>query len=97
MNQKKIEVIVTDQPESALISKELITRTRRKKFHREISALVKDRAADFHGRAWNKNNGVVYQIFTLEGKRIFVDDPDATLVMESLFDSDGQLREMEIK
>lgn len=97
MTHKKIEVLVTDQPKSALISRELISRTRRKKFHREISKLVEEQESEFLGRGWNQVNGVVYQIFTIEGKRIFVEDPDATTVMDSLFDTDGRIREIDIK
>lgn len=97
MAQKKIEVIITDQPKSTLINREYISRTRRKKFHSEISALIDEKSAQFLGRAWNKENGTTYQIFTIGGKRIFIEDPDATLVMESLFDLDGRFRELEIK
>jgi len=97
MTQKQIEVLVTDQPKSALNSRELISKTRQKKFHREISKLVEERAAEFLGRGWNKTNGSVYQIFTIEGKRIFVEDPDASAIMDSLFDTDGRIREIDIK
>ena len=97
MTRKKIEVLVTDQPKSELESRELISKTRRKKFHREISKLVDERAAKFLGRGWNQVNGSVYQIFTIEGKRVFVEDPDASAIMDSLFDTDGRIREIEIK
>ena len=97
MAQKKIEVIITDQPKSTLISREYISRTSRRKFHSEISSLINEKSAQFLGRAWNKDNGIAYQLFILGGKRIFIEDPDATLVMESLFDLDGRLRELEIK
>jgi len=97
MTHKKIEVLVTDQPKSALMSRELISRTRRKKFHREISKLVEEQEAEFLGRGWNQVNGSVYQIFTIEGKRIFVEDPDASAIMDSLFDTDGRIREIEVK
>jgi len=94
---KKLRVFISDQPDSALISKELVTKTQKDKFHRDLSNLVKDRQAGYHGRAWNKNTGNVYQIFTVEEKRICVEDPDATQVLHSLFDTDGQLREVDIK
>ena len=97
MTHKKIEVLVTDQPKSVLDSRELISKTRRKKFHRQISKLVEERAAEFLGRGWNKTNGAVYQIFTLEGKRVFVEDPDASAIMDSLFDTDGRIREIEMR
>ncbi len=97
MTRKKIEVLVTDQPKSELESRELISKTRRKKFHREISKLVEEQEAEFLGRGWNKVNGTVYQIFTIEGKRVFVEDPDASAIMDSLFDTDGRIREIKIK
>jgi len=97
MTQKQIEVLVTDQPKSVLESRELISKTRRKIFHREISKLVEEQAAEFLGRGWNQVNGAVYQIFTIEGKRIFVEDPDASSIMDSLFDTDGRIREIEMR
>jgi len=97
MTKKNIEVIISDQPPSKLVGQEFITSTKRKQFNRDIKKLVDGEAANFQGRAWSKKNGVVYQIFTVEEKRILVEDPDATEVMKSMFDSDGQLREIEIK
>jgi len=93
---KKVRVYISDQPDTALISKELITRTKRNKFHRDLSELVKGKQAGFHGRAWNKNTGYVYQVFTVEGKRICLEDPNASQILQSLFDTDGQLREVDI-
>lgn len=94
---KKLNVIVSDQPDSELISMEQITRTQRDKFYRDIISLVTEREANYHGRAWNKKTGNVYQVFTLEGKKICLEDPDATDVLISLFEKDGQLREVDIK
>ncbi|NQT97137.1 MAG: hypothetical protein HQ562_05285 [Candidatus Marinimicrobia bacterium] len=94
---KKLRVYISDQPDSELINEELITKTRRDKFHRDLSKLVKERQAGYHGRAWNKNTGFVYQVFTVEGKQICVEDPDATQVLHSLFDKEGELREVDIK
>ena len=93
---KKLRVYISDQPDSELISEDLITRTQRDKFHRDLSDLVKERQAGFHGRAWNKNTGYVYQVFSVDEKRICLEDPDATQVLQSLFDTDGQLREVDI-
>ena len=42
---KKLRVYISDQPDTALISKDLITRTQRNKFHRDLSDLVKERQA----------------------------------------------------
>lgn len=95
--KKKLRVYISDQPDSELISKELVTKTQRDKFHRDLSNLVQERKAGYHGRAWNKNTGNVYQVFTVEGKRICLEDLDATQVLHSLFDTDGQLREVDIK
>lgn len=95
--KKKLEVIISDQPKSRLINREYITRTQRQKLHRDIAKLVKDQNANFHGRAWNKTNGHVYEIFTVDDKRLLIEDPDATVTLKSLFDTDGLLREVSVK
>ncbi|MBN1185894.1 MAG: hypothetical protein JXB49_26675 [Bacteroidales bacterium] len=97
VQKKNIEVIISDQPKSQLINREFITRTQRQKLHRDIANLIKDTNANFHGRAWNKTNGHVYEIFTVDDKRILVEDPDATVMLKSLFDTDGLLREVSVK
>ncbi|MBT4992405.1 MAG: hypothetical protein HOM93_03205 [Candidatus Marinimicrobia bacterium] len=97
MPEKKLEVIISDQPPSKLRRQEYITETQRKQFDRDITKLVNGKAANFLGRAWSENNGSVFQIFSIEGKRVVVQDPDATVVMKSMFDTDGQLRTVELK
>jgi len=97
MKKKNLEVIISDQPPSKFVGRELITRTKRKQFNRDIQKLVEGESADFLGRAWSKKNGVVYQIFTVQEKRILVEDPDATEVMKTMFDTDGRLREVDLK
>ena len=97
MPEKKLEVIISDQPSSKLRGQEYITKTQRKQFDRDIQKLVDGKAADFLGRAWNEKSGSVYQIFSIEGKRVVVEDPDATLIMKSMFDTDGQLRKVDLR
>ena len=97
MPEKKLEVIISDQPPSTIVGQEFITKTGRKQFDRDIQKLVKGEAADFLGRAWNEKNGAVYQIFTIQDKRVLVEDPDATEVLRSMFDTDGRLRSVDIK
>ncbi len=97
MAKKNIEVIISDQPPSNLIGREYITKTKRKKFDRDIQKLVKGESADFLGRAWSEKNGAVYQIFTVQDKRVLVEDPDATEVIRSMFDTDGRLRNIDIR
>ncbi len=97
MAKKKIEVIISDQPPSKLVGKEYITRTKRMQFDRDIQKLVEGEAADFLGRAWSEKNGAAYQIFNVQDKRVLVEDPDATAVMKSMFDTDGQLRSVDLK
>lgn len=97
MKNNKYEVLVTDLPEAALISREYVSRTKLDKMQRDIRKLLKDDAAKYYGRTWNKETGNVYSIFTLEGKRIIIEDPEATEILQSLFDSDGRLRELDIK
>ncbi len=94
MAKKKIEVIISDQPPSKLVGKEYITRTKREQFDRDIQKLVEGGSADFLGRAWSEKNGAAYQIFTVGDKRVLVEDPDATEIMKSMFDTDGQLRKV---
>jgi|GEM_PF-1494041 len=91
-----ISVFITDQPDSPLQSQEFITKNLQSQFHRDIQTLISEKMAAYHGRAYTPKNGRVYQIFTLEGKRILLEDPDATEVLHSLFDSDNQLREIHI-
>ncbi len=97
MAKKKIEVIISDQPPSKLRGQEYIAKTQRKQFDRDIQKLIDGKAADFLGRAWNEKNGSVYQIFSVEGKRVLVEDIDATVVMKSMFDTDGQLRTVDLR
>ena len=97
MAKKNIEVIISDQPASNLVGQEFITKTKRKQFDRDIQKLVKGEAADFLGRAWSEKNGAAYQIFTMKDKRVLVEDPDATEVMKSMFDTDGRLRSVDLK
>jgi hypothetical protein len=97
MPEKKLEVIISDQPASKLRGQEYITKTQRKQFDRDIQKLFDGEAADFLGRAWSEKNGSAYQIFSIEGKRVVVEDPDATLIMKSMFDTDGQLRTVDLR
>jgi len=97
MKNNKYEVLITDQPEAPLINREYVSRTKLDKMQRDIRKLLKDDAAKYYGRTWNKETGNVYSIFTLEGKRIIIEDPEATEILQSLFDSDGRLRELDIK
>ncbi len=97
MAKKPIEVIISDQPPSNLVGHEFITKTKRKQFDRDIQKLVEGESADFLGRAWSEKNGAVYQIFTIQDKRVLVEDPDATEIMKSVFDTDGQLRKVDVK
>jgi len=97
MAKKSIEVIISDQPASKLIGREFITKTKRKQFDRDIQKLVEGEAADFLGRAWSEKNGVAYQIFTVQDKRVLVEDPDATATIKSMFDTDGRLRNVNLR
>jgi len=97
MADKNVEVIISDQPSSNLVGREFITKTKRKQFDRDIQRLVEGEAADFLGRAWSEKNGAAYQIFTVQDKRVLVEDPDATEVMKSMFDTDGRLRNVDLK
>ena len=97
MANKNIKVIISDQPPSRLRGQEYITKTRRKHFDRDIQKLIEGESADFLGRAWSEKNGAVYQIFTVQDKRVLVEDPDATAVMKSMFDTDGHLRKVDVK
>jgi hypothetical protein len=97
MANKNIEVIISDQPPSNLVAHEYITRTKRKQFDRDIQKLVEGEAADFLGRAWSEKNGAAYKIFTVQDKRVLVEDSDATAVMKSMFDEGGQLRKVDLK
>ena len=97
MAKKNIEVIISDQPPSNLMGHEFITKTKRKQFDRDIQKLIDGEAADFLGRAWSEKNGAAYQIFTMKDKRVLVEDPDATEVMKSMFDTDGRLRSVDLK
>jgi hypothetical protein len=97
MAEKKLEVIISDQPPSTIVGQEFITKTGRKQFDRDIQKLVKGEAADFLGRAWNEKNGVAYQIFTIGDKRFLVEDPDASEIMRSMFDTDGRLRSVNLR
>ena len=97
MTEKKLEVIILDQPPSNLVGQEFISKTKRKQFDRDIQKLVEGQEADFLGRAWSENNGAVYQIFTVQNKRVLVEDPDATVIMKSMFDTDGRLRKVDLK
>ncbi len=97
MPEKKLKVIISDQPASNLKGQEYISKTQRKQFGRDIQKLIDGKAADFLGRAWSEKNGSVYQIFSIEGKRVVVEDPDATVVLKSMFDTDGQLRTVDLR
>ena len=97
MANKNIEVIISDQPTSNLVGREFITKAKRKQFDRDIQKLIDGEAADFLGRAWSEKNGAAYQIFTMKDKRVLVEDPDATEVMKSMFDTDGRLRRVDLK
>ena len=97
MAKKNIEVIISDQSPSNLVGQEYITKTRLKQFDRDIQKLIEGESADFLGRAWSEKNGAAYQIFTVQDKRVLVEDPDATAVMKSMFDTDGQLRKLDVK
>ena len=97
MAKKNIEVIISDQPPSRLRGQEYITKTKHKQFDRDIRKLIGGESADFLGRAWSEKNGAAYQIFTVQDKRVLVEDPDATAVMKSMFDTDGHLRKVDVK
>jgi len=96
MANKNVEVIISDQPASKLVGREFITKTKRKQFDRDIQKLVEGEAADFLGRAWSQKNGAAYQIFTVQDKRVLVEDPDATAIMKSMFDTDGRVRTLDL-
>jgi hypothetical protein len=96
MAHKNVEVIISDQPASKLVGREFITKTKRKQFDRDIQKLVDGEAADFLGRAWSQKNGAAYQIFTVQEKRVLVEDPDATAIMKSMFDTDGRVRTLDL-
>ena len=97
MANKNVEVIISDQPSSNLVGRELISKTKRKQFDRDIQKLVEGEAAAFLGRAWSEKNGAAYQIFTIQDKRVLVEDPDATAIMKSMFDEGGQLRNVDLR
>ena len=97
MANKNIEVIISDQPPSHLVAHEFITKTKCKQFDRDIQKLVEGGSADFLGRAWSEKNGAAYQIFTVQDKRVLVEDSDATEIMKSMFDEGGQLRSVDLK
>jgi hypothetical protein len=97
MAGKNVEVIISDQPSSNLVGREFITKTKRKQFDRDIQKLVEGETAEFVGRAWSGKNGSAYQIFTVQDKRVLVEDPDATEVIKSMFDTDGRLRTVDLK
>jgi len=97
MAGKKIEVIVSDLPQTVGGEREYITADQKQKFDRDIRKLIDGDAADYYGRAWNQKNGSVYQIFSVDEKQILVEDPDGTAILKSMFDTDGRLREVEIK
>ncbi len=97
MAKKTIEVIISDQSPTNLVGQEYITKTKRKQFDRDIQKLIEGESADFLGRAWSEKNGAAYQIFTVQDKRVLVEDPDATAVMKSMFDEGGQLRKVDLK
>ncbi len=96
-DKKTYQVIITDQPSSGLLAQEYISKTNRAKFDADIKKLISSNNAKFHGRAWSKKNGVAYQIFTLDAKRVLVEDAGATAILKSMFDTDGRLREVDIK
>ena len=97
MAEKNVEVIISDQPASKLVGREFISKTKRKQFDRDIQKLVEGEAAEFLGRAWSEKNGAAYQIYTIQDKRVLVEDPDATEVMKSMFDLDGRLRNVDLR
>ncbi len=97
MAKKTIEVIISDQSPTNLVGQEYITKTKRKQFDRDIQKLIEGESADFLGRAWSEKNGAAYQIFTVQDKRVLVEDPDAPAVMKSMFDTDGRLRSVDIR
>jgi len=96
MAKKNIEVVISDQPPSNLVGREFITKTKRQQFDRDIQKLVEGEAADFLGRAWSEKNGAAYQIFTVQDKRVLIEDPDATAIIKSMFDTDGGLRNVDL-
>jgi hypothetical protein len=96
-DKKTYQVIITDQPPSGLLAQEYISKTKREEFDVDIKKLISSKNAEFHGRAWSKVNGAAYQIFTLDAKRVLVEDVEATAILKSMFDTDGRLREVDIK
>ena len=92
-----LRVYITDQPDSALLGYDYITADQADDFHRDIQSLLETETAEFHGRAFHPETGVVYQVFSLEDKRMLVEDPNGTEILQSLFDTDGQLRELDIR
>lgn len=97
MAGKKIEVIVSDLPGSVGGEREYISGDQKQKFDRDIRKLIDGDAANYRGRAWNQKNGAVYQIFLVDDKQLLVEDLDGTAMLKSMFDTDGRLREVEIK
>ena len=97
MAGKKIEVIVSDLPSTVGGEREYISGDQKQKFDRDIRKLIDGGAGTYHGRAWNQKNGAVYQIFAVDDKQVLVEDPNGTAILKSMFDTDGRLREVEIK
>jgi len=98
MKKDNLKVIISDQPESPIQKIELIDKKQfQSKFYKDIKRLVKEKQAKFHGRAVNKSNGGIYQIFAIGEKRILVEDLEATEILSTLFDSDKRVREFEVK
>ena len=98
MKKDNIKVIISDQPESPVQEIELIDKKQfQTQFYKDIKRLIKEKQAKFHGRAVNKSNGEVYQIFTVGEKRILIEDQEATQILSTLFDSDKRVREFEVK
>jgi hypothetical protein len=91
------QVIITDQAPSGLLAQEYISKAKREKFDADVQKLISSKNAEFHGRAWSKDIGAAYQIFTLDDKRVLVEDAEATAILKSMFDTDGRLREVDIK
>jgi len=49
------------------------------------------------GQSLNSSNNQIYKIFTIEDKRILIEDPQATEILKTLLDQDGRMRKFEVK
>lgn len=93
-----MKIIITNQPESNIQEVEYVSsKSKRTKFKRDIDKLIEQNKAKFHGRSLNDTNNRVYRIYSIGEKRVLMEDLEATEIVSTLFDDDGQLRKFEVK